>query len=104
MENQVAKLNEVINLLDKPGVHVRLLDKNDIRERYSIRHNGDNAFERTDVAVTYGFVVVTNYGAKNQETDNAVISITKEDVKGEIENKIAELKIKLQMNTKVLVR
>ena len=96
MIEQVQKLNGVIKMLDMPGVHVDLRDKNNLRERYRVRNNGSNAFERTDISVTYGFVVVSSYGAKNEELENSVISITREDTEGKIENKIAALKAKLQ--------
>ena len=96
MNEQIKKLDAVKGLLNTKGVCVRLRDKNDLRERYSIRQNGSNAFERTDVAVMYGMVVVTSYNSQNQQVDNCVISVTKQDVNGKLENKIALLRSQLQ--------
>ncbi len=99
MSEQIKKLDDFMNALDMPGVHVRLVDKNDLRERYSVRHNGDNAFERTDVAITANFVAVQKYNSKNQQTGTSVITIGNQiglaDRKVML-GKIYTLKIKLQ--------
>ncbi len=76
MANEMENIDSVMNLLDMPGVHVKLRDKNAMRARYRIRRNGDNAWERTDVALTANFVVVESYDAKNQSRGAAVIMVT----------------------------
>ena len=106
MDKQVEKLDSVMNLMGASGVNVRLRDKNDLRERYSIRRNGSNAFERTDVALAYGFVVVTDYDSMNRQIGSSVISVVQKnkDAAGELENKMALLKTKLQGMTSILRR
>jgi len=69
----MQKIDGIMNLLDMSGVHVKLRDKNALRERYRVRHNGDNAFERTDIALTSSIVVVESYDARNQSIGTAVI-------------------------------
>jgi len=76
MAKEMENMDKVMNLLNMPGVHVNLRDKNALRERYRVRRNGNNAFERTDIAITASFVVVENYNSLNQSRDTAVIMVT----------------------------
>ena len=99
MANEIENIDNVMNLLDMPGVYVKLRDKNALRERYRIRRNGDNAFERTDVALTTSFVVVENYDSQNQSRNTAVIMVTNMATptdKKMLYGKMHNLKTKLQ--------
>lgn len=76
MAKEIENIDSVMSLLNMPGVHVRLRDKNALRERYCVRRDGDNAFERTDVAITASFVCVEDYDSLNQSRNTAMIMVT----------------------------